>query len=81
MEIHQDTHSFHHSCTRVRHNMLGLGKDSWAFGDGECSLAPSGGSVAYHTCSKIVRTTVMENDYHLVIQDAANLGPMLVAKR
>ena len=40
MEIHQDTHSFHHSCARVRHDMLGLGNDSWALGNGERTPLP-----------------------------------------
>ena len=61
MEIHQDTHGFHHSCARVRCFMLGLGNDSWALGNGECSTLPGGGSVAYPTCSKIVNVGVMEN--------------------
>ena len=40
MEIRQDTHSFHHSCARVRCFMLGLGNDSWALGNGERTPLP-----------------------------------------
>jgi len=36
------TFGFHHSCACVRHNMIGLGKDSWALGDGERILLPGG---------------------------------------
>ena len=46
MEIRQDTHSFHHSCARVRSFLLGLGNDSWALGNGERHTAVPAGARA-----------------------------------